>query len=167
MGQALFTSDTHFFHANIIQHCQRPYADVAEMNAALIQNWNAKVNDGDTVFHLGDFTFGGEENIAIILKQLRGRKILIRGNHDRPAWKMLVGGFHDVFEGFSMDIDGTKVQMRHVPPKDDAWKKTGALYHLCGHVHEKWARQGDVINVGVDVSGYEPLTLPELLARDE
>ena len=55
----LFTSDTHFFHEGIIKFCNRPFATVEEMNETLIQNWNETVPENGTVFHLGDFAFGG------------------------------------------------------------------------------------------------------------
>ena len=54
-----FTSDTHFGHANIINLCKRPFKDVNHMNDMLVENWNNVVTDDDTVFHLGDFAFGG------------------------------------------------------------------------------------------------------------
>jgi calcineurin-like phosphoesterase family protein len=41
---------------------------------------------------------------------------------------------------------------------------SGFDYHLHGHVHEKYARKGDAINVGVDVRGFAPATLEELLS---
>ena len=49
-----FTADLHFGHANIINYSGRPYADVAVMNRALIDRWNAAVHPDDTVWVLGD-----------------------------------------------------------------------------------------------------------------
>ena len=49
-----FTSDLHFGHSNIIKLCNRPFADVESMDAALIENWNKKVKKNDTVYVLGD-----------------------------------------------------------------------------------------------------------------
>jgi calcineurin-like phosphoesterase family protein len=54
-----FTSDTHFFHEGIIRFCNRPFGSVEEMNETLIRNWNEKVPEDGTVFHLGDFAMGG------------------------------------------------------------------------------------------------------------
>ena len=44
-----FTSDLHFGHKNIIKYCRRPWATTAEMDAALIENWNAVVGKDDDV----------------------------------------------------------------------------------------------------------------------
>ena len=52
--RTFFTSDTHFGHSHIISLCQRPLADVAAMDAHLIQQWNAVVAKTDMVWHLGD-----------------------------------------------------------------------------------------------------------------
>ena len=41
--QQWFTSDLHIGHANIIRFCNRPYADVNEMNADLIRRYNEVV----------------------------------------------------------------------------------------------------------------------------
>ena len=32
-----FTSDTHFFHANIIKHCNRPFTNTYEMNKQIVK----------------------------------------------------------------------------------------------------------------------------------
>jgi len=40
-----FTADLHLGHRNIIEYCNRPFADVDEMNRALIANWNQVVGD--------------------------------------------------------------------------------------------------------------------------
>ncbi|MDO5358956.1 MAG: hypothetical protein Q4E80_06235 [Slackia faecicanis] len=52
-----YISDTHFGHANIIRLSNRPFLDIAEMNAELIARWNAKVTDDDDVYMLGDFAY--------------------------------------------------------------------------------------------------------------
>lgn len=86
MSKVYFIADTHFGHDRIIEICNRPFADVEEMNAQLIQKWNNKVSDEDTVYILGDFCFKMSKQDAIkILKQLKGKKVLIRGNHDKYA----------------------------------------------------------------------------------
>jgi calcineurin-like phosphoesterase family protein len=53
-----FTSDSHASHRNIIKYCNRPFKSVEEMNAKLIENWNALIEPGGLTFHLGDFCFG-------------------------------------------------------------------------------------------------------------
>ena len=69
-NKVFFTSDTHFYHANIINFCKRPFANVETMNEALIENWNAVVGVDDIVFHLGDFCFGGFANMLITVNTL-------------------------------------------------------------------------------------------------
>ena len=64
------------------------------MNHGIIERWNSIVHDDDTVFHLGDVYFFTNERENIknvehdrkdfcqIMRQLRGHKFLIKGNHD-------------------------------------------------------------------------------------
>ena len=52
-----YTSDLHLGHANIIRHCNRPFASAEEMDEVLIENWNAKVTNADTIHILGDLMF--------------------------------------------------------------------------------------------------------------
>jgi hypothetical protein len=41
MPKVYFTADTHFNHANVINHCARPFASIDEMNREMIARWNA------------------------------------------------------------------------------------------------------------------------------
>ena len=77
-----FTSDTHFYHSNIIGFCKRPFKNVEDMNETLIENWNRVVGQDDIVFHLGDFCLGGSAEWTKILDRLNGKIYLIMGNHD-------------------------------------------------------------------------------------
>lgn len=63
-------SDTHFSHAKIIEYCNRPFRNVEQMNETIIARWKGAVKPEDVVYHLG-------------ISQLPGKKILIRGNHDK------------------------------------------------------------------------------------
>jgi len=82
-----FIADTHFGHRKIIQFCadSRPFDTIEEHDNALIDNWNSVVTEEDTVYVLGDFFLGGykrTDRIKEILSLLKGKKILIQGNHD-------------------------------------------------------------------------------------
>lgn len=146
-----FTSDSHFGHANILVYCKRPYADIDSMDRDLIERWNSVVGPLDTVYHLGDFSLG-KKSPTEYLRKLRGkRKILVRGNHDRSAARMLAYGFDEVV-GKTIYQDWV---LQHHPIKTD--KKL-----LCGHIHQHWRRLGWTVNVGVDVWGFAPRTLTEI-----
>ena len=156
-----FTSDTHFFHDNIIKYCNRPYANSLEMNEALVRNWNGVVGVEDKVYHLGDFSMGGKPRVAEALSQLNGYKILIKGNHDFSVEFMRNAGFREVYSNLVIDTEYGKIYLNHIPSPSTLW--SDAEYHFCGHVHEKWKRDGNVINVGTDVWDYTPRTLKEIL----
>lgn len=47
-----FTADTHFGHESVIRFCSRPYVTAAEMDEALMENWNSRVKGNDTVLIL-------------------------------------------------------------------------------------------------------------------
>jgi len=55
-----FTADTHLGHENVIRYNPRPFSSTAEMDEALIENWNQVVQPDDAVYHLGDFTLLGK-----------------------------------------------------------------------------------------------------------
>jgi calcineurin-like phosphoesterase family protein len=83
MNDTWFTSDTHFYHANVIKYCNRPYSSVEEMNEAIILEWNSKVKPDDIIYHLGDFSFAKDISKTMeIVDRLNGQIFLIRGNHD-------------------------------------------------------------------------------------
>jgi len=157
-----FTSDNHFFHTNILDYCHRPFSTVEDMNAAMLERWNETVKPGDLVYHLGDFAMGPVENVGRIRQQLNGRIILLLGNHDRSARAMLEQGIDEVYKTLELDIGGVRVWMQHRPRRSEV----PPIYFptLCGHVHEAWARQGNIVNVGVDVRDFRPVPLEALLA---
>lgn len=84
-------SDPHYGHPNIVKGVSvwddktscRDFKSVEEMNQALVEEINSKVQDDDTLVCLGDWSFGGIENIWNFRKQIRCKNIhLVLGNHD-------------------------------------------------------------------------------------
>ena len=49
------------------------------MNETIISNWNKTVVKDEIIYHLGDFGFGTNEEIKVLLDKLNGIKILIGG----------------------------------------------------------------------------------------
>ena len=82
-----YIGDLHFGHKSVIDFDHRPYADVEEMDQALIQLWNSQVSAKDQVYIIGDFAFRNEKPEEWYLSQLSGNKHLVIGNHDRKLLK--------------------------------------------------------------------------------
>lgn len=179
-GEGLwFTSDTHFNHANILKFTNRPFENIAEHDEALIKNWNDRVGNDDTVFHLGDFCFGSSQKIMEIREKLNGNIILIRGNHDdknlqRSLWSL----FEDVVYQAKILVDGRTVYLNHFPflcfarGSFDLYGD-GYSINLFGHVHSGPNCTTDdnsrlsilyptQYDVGVDNNNYAPISWNEV-----
>ena len=172
-----WTSDPHHNHARICELTPRPFASVEEMGRVLIRNWNDRVGEDDTVHVVGDFAMGDRTLIPSVLAQLKGRIVLYAGNHD---YRRDDHYFPRVFRGPQIvHLDGHTITVAHEPAHTHNGLTNLAL---CGHVHTAWRekRPGEtvwagrngaksfttacrLINVGVDVWGFTPRTLEELL----
>ena len=168
-----YTSDTHFFHDNIIKYSSRKFTSVEEMNEELVKRWNEKVGKTDTVIHLGDVMFGGDDNLHV-LRRLNGNKQLILGNHDQrrsaATWGKYFGSVHDIRIIFDPVID-RQIALLHYPMESWPHKYHHAV-HLHGHCHGHLERTMiGRMDVGVDChTNLEPFSSEEirdyLIARD-
>jgi len=172
-------SDTHFGHANIIKHCDRPFESVEHMNATMLNNWNAVVSDKDTVYHLGDFmSFKKKEYEASkeTVSKLNGNILLVKGNHDvldlessspfnKPKAKFLPL-IHN------LKYNKRKLVLSHYPMRSWNGMYHGSL-HFFGHVHGNLDNTPlpNAVDVGVDSisniqltnGGYRPVRLEEMI----
>lgn len=139
-----YIADTHFGHRNIIEYDRRPFESVIEMDETMIDRWNSRVTDSDTVFVIGDISRYRNKNIAGIVDSLNGRLILIRGNHDtQQICDAVVERFGKIFDYLEIDDGGTRVIMSHYPMPfwncdfEDENTEIGHIpaVHLYGHVH--------------------------------
>lgn len=163
MGKTWFTSDTHFGHANIIRYCARPFADAREMDAALVANWNALVQPGDTVWHLGDFAYRSARPPGELLRRLSGTKHLLWGNHDGEETRAH-RGWASSQPYAELSVEGERLVLCHYA--FHTWKGAGrGALHLFGHSHGRMPGNAQSCDVGVDAWDYRPVGLAEIKRR--
>lgn len=170
-----FISDTHFGHANIIRYCNRPFSSVEEMDERLVANWNARVGVNDAVYFLGDMFFRASEGRVLeILGRLKGRKFLVVGNHD-SSWmtnELVDRYFVKCANYLDTSVGGRHLVMCHYPLL--CWGSEGKSWMIHGHIHNNrhmdyWPLlqiRGRVLNAGVEINGYMPVTFEELLENN-
>ena len=157
-----FTSDTHFGDPRVLRFDHRPFADLAEHDAALIRRWNAVVGPQDVIWHLGDFALGpGPARVAEILGQLHGEKHLIVGNNDDDT-TIRLPGWSSVGHYAELAVDGRRLVLCHYAFR--TWNGIGrGAINLHGHSHGKLGRLPKQYDVGVDAQEFRPVTLAEIL----
>ena len=111
------TSALHLGHRNVIRLCNRPFTDIEEMDQTLIDNWNRRIQAQDTVYILGNLMFRNEKPPEEYLRQLRGKKHLIIGNHDRDWIKKCdLGKFFESVTNLNFASDGQhQMTLCHYP----------------------------------------------------
>lgn len=167
------TADIHFFHRNIPKFCPEArgmFVDkIPQMNATIIKRWNELVQYNDTVFILGDVSFGHPEETVQALLQMNGFKILITGNHDHKMLKnaAFVAQFTKVMDYHVQMIDGKRVVMFHYPIYEWDGMHRGNI-HLHGHLHgTPHGIEGRIKDVGMDTNDLRPYNLRDLIAKME
>lgn len=151
-----FTADFHLSHANIIKYCKRPFKNVTDMNNGIVANCYTVLRQGDLMYHIGDYGMGH----IPFPHPARYRVIYLKGNHDKGAY------WSGTPDTVTFKTHGTMLMLTHDISKiyvTDAYD-----IYLCGHVHEKWkyyrAGSSIVINVGVDVWDFKPVSLKEIIS---
>jgi calcineurin-like phosphoesterase family protein len=178
MSNTFFTSDTHFGHTNIAgpkvstwPSGYRIFDSVPEMDEALITNWNAKVKQHDTVYHLGDFAFCEASRAIKIRQRLNGVIHLILGNHDKPALAMQRGAdanakpFASVSDVREVRVGKQSIWLSHYAHR--VWNRSHrGVWHLYGHSHGSLPDDplSNSFDVGVDCHNYAPLSIDEVAA---
>ena len=167
MRKIFFISDTHINHNNIISYCNRPFSNVAEMNKAIVQNWNKVVGPDDIVYFLGDFALGSnvEEVYREYRDALNGFIFFLRGNHDRS--RSSVRKYFNIIDTCqTIEYRGHYFILSHQPLFDSQIPK--GFINIHGHIHdntlnEKVYNKDCHINVSADVTGFTPLLIDDII----
>lgn len=187
-GQKLyFTSDTHYNHANICSATTkwvdpvtcREFKSLDDMNAALVKNINDVVKQDDILFHLGDWSFGGFEQIQKFREQIVCKNIhIITGNHDHHIEKnkdncqslfSSVNKYLNLNVRYNIDtplFGEVNFALMHFPIASWDNMAMGTI-HLHGHVHfpaDKRIGKGKMMDVGCDGNDLYPINMDRILS---
>lgn len=180
MPKTFYLADWHYGHANILAYDDRPFRTVDEMNAALVDRWNHAVSPDDFVYILGDMFWCGQRDAIPILDALHGRKVLVRGNHDRVG-DDFSRRFLKICDYLEVEDDGRHIVLCHYPIPCFKNHTLPSWFHFYGHVHNSfewkmtehsarlmrdlYMRPCTMINVGVMMPwmDYTPRTFSEIL----
>jgi calcineurin-like phosphoesterase family protein len=176
-----FTSDTHYGHKNIVRgvtswpegnQC-RDFKTLEEHNEKLVESINSVVGQDDILYHLGDWSFGGVENIFKFRERIICNTVhLILGNHDEHIYKNR-DNCQEVFQSVNsyleIEIEKNFIVLSHWPMK--IWNKYHkGSWQLYGHCHnnlkpdEWWTKQNRrrTMDIGVDTNGLMPYSYEDL-----
>jgi calcineurin-like phosphoesterase family protein len=164
------TSDSHFSHKNICRGVTnwrlpngeipvgqtRDFTTIEKMNTSIVNNINSVVGQDDILIHLGDWSFGGFEQIREFWDRLICKNIhLILGNHDHHIDRNRDGSqglFQSVSHYNTVEIGDYKFQLMHYPISSWDGLNKGVM-HLHGHCHlptNKRFGVGKRMDVGMD-----------------
>ena len=154
-----FTSDPHYNHGAIIDHCYRPFKTIKQMNRTLIKNYNAVVGPDDVVYFVGDLALMPPSHIEVLrqfVRQLNGTKHLILGNHDefKPFAYVEIG-----FASVHTSLEVEEFMLVHDPASSCVDRNRP---YIVGHVHDLFVTQKNAINVGVDVWDFKPIHIDKV-----
>ena len=188
-----FTSDTHYGHSNICRsttkwrdangdiptYNTRDFKSLDHMNDYIVESINSIVGEDDILFHLGDWSFGGFENIEEFRNRIYCKNIhLILGNHDHHIERNrdnIQCLFNSVNEYLRLSVSinpGTPIYkgdfdfvLMHYPIA--SWHNMNdGVIHLHGHVHlssDKKLSKGKAMDVGVDGNKIQPYSITEII----
>jgi calcineurin-like phosphoesterase family protein len=192
MYKMFFIADTHYGHKNICRGVSdwrdengnvpinqtRDFETLEQMNDKIVESINSVVGEDDILFHLGDFSFGGFDNIAEFRNRIVCKNIhLILGNHDHHIERNK-GDIQRLFSSVNQYLrlsvslyPGTTLYqgeyefvLMHYPIA--SWHNMNDnVIHLHGHVHlppNKKLAQGKAMDVGVDGNFLVPYSLNEI-----
>lgn len=152
MSQVRIIADLHLGHRNICKY--RPCDSVHEHEQLIIDGWNRVVGKRDVVYVLGDAVF--ESTRLHIVDQLRGRKILVRGNHDKLKAHEYLSVFEDIL-GIKK-YHGTWLSHAPIHPRE-----LRGCFNIHGHVHNETVPDNRYFNACIENIGYEPILFQEII----
>ena len=179
MSSIWFTSDTHFHHKNLVKGVTgwdlskegtgpsvREFKTLEEHDYTLVKNINDTVRHNDILWHLGDWSFGGQDNIEKFRNQLNCRTInLIFGNHDQliePENSQYRNLFNTCQYYKEITHGGVKLILSHYAFRVWNGMHRGSV-NLYGHSHGSLSEIGKSMDVGIDTNNMYPYHINSII----
>ena len=168
--QYKYISDLHLYDMDSIDW--RPeFQNLDKYAIHLIDNWNAFTNPDDIVIIVGDIGHKCPRTVEV-LKRLKGKKILVLGNHDYIWGSYLYTC--GVFDGIHEKLCYNDIHIQHIP---DSLTRDCKFY-IHGHHHrydmsgmqnalQLYANDTYRLNCAADLNNNKPCTIQELLLNKE
>jgi calcineurin-like phosphoesterase family protein len=168
------SSDFHFHHRNIcrgvtrwgfygqkeLENATRDFQTLKEMDLAIVNSINSTVSKHDTLFFLGDWSFGGIEYVHEASQSIICENIhFIYGNHDHHIRNnkdncqerfLSVSDYQKI--SVTEGITNLELILCHYPIASWDNMRNGSL-HIHGHLHRKGDQVfglGKMMDVGID-----------------
>lgn len=168
------SSDLHYGHKNISKNSVwdrpslddkcRPW-DLEEMNSIIIKAINDVVPWNGLFIHMGDWSFGGKDNIKVLREQIHCENVInCYGNHDHHILnnKELQSLFTLVDHILYIQIEDVRMVLCHYPILSWHQQNTG-VWNLHGHCHGNLEDNPNIktLDVGFDTKlyGHEQYTI--------
>lgn len=164
MSTTWISSDFHYNHKNLVKGTTnwnikdicRPFDNLKDHNDWIVDDINSKAKPNDTLYFLGDWSFGGIEFIEEFRNRVNVKTIhLILGNHDHHIERNTNNvrkHFTTVQNYLELDYNGTKVVLFHFPLETWHGLHRGSI-HIFGHQHSDRVGKGRKMDVGFDAKG--------------
>lgn len=152
-------TDTHFGH----DFLKAAHLHPNDFEEKIIRNWQERVAPTDTVIHLGDFGLEKDADTLDKLKLLPGKKILLRGNHDKQSPEYYMGnGFEFFCDELVMTLADVKILFTHRPRYNHSYD-----INIHGHHHNihYLAMKNLFLPIALEVMGYAPIPVDERFLR--
>ena len=153
-------ADTHLYHDKIVVLSDRP----SNFTQLIISNLRRLIAEQDTLIHLGDVILYKHPELVSILDSIKGRKILVMGNHDRKSkgWYMRAGFASAMDMMVWGNILFSHKPVEHLPD--------GVKYNIHGHFHNDEHRKGEswydpAVHklLAIENTDYQPIKLQQFL----
>lgn len=155
---------------------QRPFQNADDDFWNTLTNHNSVVSHSGLVIVVGDVISTRAENPGLWLARMpwfRGKKWLIRGNHDRQFTDEQLSPYFDkiIPDGEGLEIQATisvkgetetKIHNLGLCATHYPTRSRSDLFNLVGHVHGAWKYQKNMLNVGIDSHHFRPMNMRDI-----
>jgi len=154
MNNVYLIADLHFGHKNVAEW--RGFDSIDSHDNTIIENWNSKVNNNDTIWILGDVAMGDVSNIDK-LGDLKGYKKLILGNHDTRPSERYLRYVQRIYGAFPLK----NTILTHIPVHPSEFPRF--KYNIHGHTHNNSIFDPRYFCVSVEQINYSPVLFSDVI----